>query len=221
VLDPALAEPLRALAQRERSTPFIVLLAVLKAVLHHRLGVDDLVVGTPFSLRGRPEAAGLVGFLLNLLVLRTDLGGDPTFAELLARVRDTALGAFSHREVPFERLAEELCPGGEPGSTPWVRVLFNMPTGGAGHPEAIRAGGIEVQPLLTGEVGSEFDLTFYAREQGSGIRLDLGYNAGLLAAGEAAALLAELAALAGEAVAAPEQRISELSGAVVPGRAGG
>src|SRR6185369_14178143 len=146
----------------------------------------DLVVGTPVALRGRPETASLVGVLLNLLPLRTGVAGDPRFLDLLDRVRDAALGAFAHRQAPFERMAEELVPGRDPGSTPWVRVFFNMPTGGTGHPEPIRAGGLEVQPLLTGEVGSEFDLTVYAREHEQGLRLDLGYKAELLAPGEAA-----------------------------------
>ena len=213
-LDPSFAQMLKTFAQTQRATLFMTILAGLLALLNRHTGEEDLVVGTPMALRGRPETADLVGVLLNLLPLRTDLAGDPPFSDLLERVRGTALGAFAHRHVPFERLAEELAPGRDPGSTPWVRVFFNMPTGGTGHPEPIRSGGLAVQPLLTGEVGSEFDLTFYAREYEQGIRLDLGYKAELLTPAEAGALLAELAILLREAGNHPERRLSELAPAV-------
>jgi Condensation domain len=207
---PPVVEALKALAQRERATLFVILLAGLKALLHRHTGATDVIVGTPLALRGRPEAAGIVGFLLNLLALRTDLSGDPSFAELLRRVRDTFLGAFTHREAPLEWLAQELLPDRDPGDAPWIRVMFNMPSGGAGHHEPLRAHGLEVEPLLTGEMGSEFPLTFYAREVGERIRLDLGYNSGVLAPGEPARLLAGYAALLGEAAAHPGRRLSDL-----------
>jgi hypothetical protein len=214
---PVVVEALKALAQRERVTLFVTLLAGLKALLHHYTAATDIIVGTPVVLRGRPEAAGIVGFLLNLLALRTDVGGDPTFAELLRRERDSFLGAFTHREAPLEWLAAELLPGRDPGNAPWIRVMFNMPSGGAGHQEPLVAHGAEVEPLLTGEMGSEFPLTFYAREVGERIRLDLGYNANVLAPGDPARLLERFAALLEEAAARPERRLSELAGPAVLG----
>lgn len=206
------ADALRTLAQRERVTPFITLLAGLKAVLHLHTGQEDLIVATPVALRDRPEAAGIAGLLLNLLPLRTGISGDPSFLDLLHRVRDTCLGAFAHREAPLEWLAEKLLPEGGAGATPWIRVLFNMPSGEAGHSDPLKAGGIEVQPLLTGEMGAELDLTFYAREMAAGIRLDLGFNANLLAPGESGRLLESFAALLAEVAAHPERRLSELAG---------
>jgi hypothetical protein len=211
-LGPELTRELKALAQRERVTLFITLLAGLAALLHHWTGETDLIIGTPVALRGRPEAAGILGFLLNLLPLRTDLSRDPTFLDLLHRVRDTFLGALAHREAPFEWLAGELLSGRPPGETPWIRVLFNMPSGDAGHTEPLRAGGVEMAPLLTGEMGSEFDWTFYARELAGGIRLDFGFNANLLAPEEPARLLEGFADLLGEAAADPGRRLSKLGG---------
>jgi hypothetical protein len=211
-VEPPVVEALKTLAQRQRVTLFVTLLAALKALLHGHTAATDVIVGTPVVLRGRPEAAGIVGDLLNLLALRTDVSGDPTFAELLRRERDAFLGAFTHREAPLEWLAEELLPGRDPGNAPWIRVLFNMPSGGAGHQEPLVAHGVEVEPLLTGEMGSEFPLTFYAREVGERIRLDVGYSAGVLAPGEPARLLERFAALLGEAAARPELRLSELAG---------
>ncbi len=213
LLGAELAAVLRALAQRERATLFVTLLAGLQALLHLHT-VEGAIIGIPTALRGRPEAAELVGFLLNLLALRPDLSGDPTFAELLSRTRDTFLGAFTHREAPIEWLARELFPGHDPGVLPWVTVMFNMPSGGAGHAEPLRAHGVELTPLLTGEVGSELDLTLYVREVPGGIRLDLGYNANVLAPGEPERLLAGYAVLLGEAAAHPERRLSELAGAL-------
>ena len=212
-LGPEVTRSLKALAQRERATLFITLLAGLDALLHHCTGQTDVVVGTPMALRGRPEAAGVVGFLLNLLPLRTDLAGDPTFLDLLHRVRDTFLDALAHREPPIEWLAEELLPARSEASLPWIRVLFNMPSNDAGHADPWQAGPLEVQPLLTGEMGSEFDWTFYARELAGCIRLDLGVNANLLAPGEPARLLESFAALLGEITLRPQRRLSELAGA--------
>ncbi|HEV2846884.1 MAG TPA: condensation domain-containing protein [Thermoanaerobaculia bacterium] len=214
-LDAELVQSLKALAQRERVTLFITLLAGFKAWLRHRTGQTDLIVGTPMALRARPEAAGISGFLLNVLPLRTDLAGDPTFLELLHRVRDTFLGALSHRAAPIEWLAEEFLHGHAPGALPWVNVLFNMPSGEAGHVEPLTAGDLEFLPLLTGEMGSEPDLTFYAREVAGGMRLDLGFNANLFAPAEAGSLLEGLAALLEEAASCPDRRLSELAGVVL------
>jgi condensation domain-containing protein len=212
-LGPDVTRGLKALAQRERVTLFITLLAGLDALLQHCTGQTDLTVGTPIALRGRPEAAGVAGFLLNLLPLRTDLAGDPTFLDLLHRARDTFLGALAHREPPIEWLAEELLPARPAESLPWIRVLFNMPSSDAGHADPVQAGPLAVEPLLTGEMGSEFDWTFYARELAGGIRLDLGVNANLLAPGEPARLLEGFAALLGEITLRPQRRLSELAGA--------
>jgi hypothetical protein len=210
-LEPELVESLKALAQRERATPFMMLLAGFKAVLFQWTGQADLTVGTPMALRARPEAAGISGFLLNILPLRTGLAGDLTFLQLLQRVRDTFLGALSHRVAPVEWLAEELLPGHDPGALPWINVLFNMPSGEAGHADPLVARGVEILPLLTGEMGFESDLTLYAREVAGGIRLDLGFNANLFAPGEARHLLEGFAALLGEAASCPDQRLSELA----------
>jgi hypothetical protein len=212
-LGPEVTRSLKIFAQRERVTLFITLLAGLDALLHHCTGQTDLVVGTPMALRGRPEAAGVVGFLLNLLPLRTDLAGDPTFLDLLQRARDTFLDALAHREPPIEWLAGELLPARSEESLPWIRVLFNMPSSEAGHADPLQAGPLEVRPLLTGEMGSEFDWTFYARELAGGIRLDLGVNAHLLAPGEPARLLEGFAAMLGEITLRPQRRLSELAGA--------
>lgn len=103
-IDTELARAVRGLARQEQATPFIALLTVYKVLLYRYSGQCDIVVGTPVANRGNVETEGLVGFFANTLTLRTDLSGTPTFREALRRVRETALSAYVHEELPFERL---------------------------------------------------------------------------------------------------------------------
>ncbi|HSF41157.1 MAG TPA: condensation domain-containing protein, partial [Thermoanaerobaculia bacterium] len=121
-----LARALAALGRREGVTPFMVLLAGFQALLSRITGQDDLLVGTPVAGRRRIEAEGLIGFFVNTLALRGDLSGSPTARQLLARVRETALAAYEHQDLPFERLVEELEPARDPSRTPVVQVVFAL-----------------------------------------------------------------------------------------------
>ncbi|HEX7240350.1 MAG TPA: amino acid adenylation domain-containing protein, partial [Longimicrobiaceae bacterium] len=109
-VEPALTEGVRALSRREGATTFMTLLAAFSTLLARYSGQTDVVVGTPIAGRGRGETEGLIGFFLNTLALRVDLGGDPAFRDLLGRVRETTLGAYAHQDVPFERIIEEVQP---------------------------------------------------------------------------------------------------------------
>jgi amino acid adenylation domain-containing protein len=126
-----LASGLRSLAAREGATLFMVMLAAFEALLARYCRQEDMVVGAPIAGRGRAEIEPLIGFFVNSLVLRTDLSGDPTFRELLARVRRTALDAYTHQDLPFEMLVEELQPEREASRNPLFQVtlqLLNQPT---------------------------------------------------------------------------------------------
>src|SRR5207253_2043600 len=116
-------EALARLARGEKGTLFMALLAVFGLVVRSWSGEDDLSIGTPVANRRRPEVEGLIGFFANTLVLRTGLGGDPTVRGLLARVRDTAHGAFAHQDLPFEKLVEELHPERDLARTPLFQVM--------------------------------------------------------------------------------------------------
>ncbi len=210
-LGPITTGEVRAFVQSERVTLFQVLLAALQAVLL-RLGAGGAAVATPFSLRGRSELADQVGLLLNLVVLRVPLDGQTTFREAVVRAREAALGAFAHAEVPFELLARTLAPEAGRWQTPWVRVMINLPSGGAGHAEPMTAAGVAFEPLATAELGTDFDLTLYARESAAGIRLDLGYGADLLSFEEGNALLRDLATVIYKGCASPDRPLGDAFG---------
>ena len=126
-----LTDGLRNLAQLAGTTLFMTLLAGFEALLHRYSGQEDIVTGTYIAGRNRVETEGVIGFFLNSLVLRLDAGGDPTFREMLARVRATTLEAYSHQDVPFEKLVEELQPERDLGRNPFFQVMFqllNVPT---------------------------------------------------------------------------------------------
>ena len=111
VVSRRIGDALVGLARREAMTLFMALLAAFEVLLSRYTGQEDLLVGTPVAGRSRPELEGLIGFFVNTLVLRGDLSGDPTVRELLGRVRETCLDAYTHQDLPFERLVEELQAG--------------------------------------------------------------------------------------------------------------
>ena len=105
---------------------FMTLLAAFQVLLQKYSGQDDIVVGAPIAKRDRPELETLIGFFINSLVLRTDLTGNPTFRELLRRVREVAFGAYEHQDVPFEKLVEELKPERNLSHSPLFQVVFAL-----------------------------------------------------------------------------------------------
>ncbi len=125
-LPPALAGALRRLARRGQATVFMTVLAAWHALLQRHSGQTDFAIGTPVANRTRPELEPLIGVFLNMLALRTDGGGDPSFAELLARVRHTALAAYDHADVPFERIVDEVNVERDRSRQPLVQTMLAL-----------------------------------------------------------------------------------------------
>ncbi|MFJ3170975.1 amino acid adenylation domain-containing protein [Streptomyces roseus] len=151
-LEAALGE----LARRHGVTRFTVLLAVVQIVLGRWSGQRDVAVGTPVAGRGQLELERLVGLLVNTVVLRADLAGEPTFTQFLDRVRESVLGAFDHQEVPFERLVEQLRPERDPSRNPLFQVMFDVQESAAGGP---RIEGLDVEHFVLPWGSAKFDLT--------------------------------------------------------------
>src|SRR5262245_41495686 len=207
VLPEDLSEGVRGLARREGYTSFMVLLAAFQAVLHRYSGQDDFCVGTPLAGRGRPELDGLVGDFVNTLVLRADLSGDPTFREVLERVRETALGAYAHPDVPFEQLVEVLKPPRDPGRSPLVQVLFALDL--EPDPRLELPGlAVEFSEIDTGT--AKFDLSLCLREGADRLSGYLEYNSDLFDAETARRLVGHWHTLLAAALADPDGRVSEL-----------
>jgi acyl carrier protein len=126
LLRPSLTEPLRTFSRDHGATLFMTLLAGFQALLHRHTGQTDISVGTPIANRNHGDVEKLIGFFINMLVLRTDLSGDPGFGDLVDRVRQTALGAYDHQSVPFAKLVEELRPERDLRHTPLFQVSFQV-----------------------------------------------------------------------------------------------
>jgi amino acid adenylation domain-containing protein len=187
------AQAVLALARRQGATLFMVLLAAMNVVFSRLAGQDDVVIGTPIAGRTRAETEGMIGLFLNSLALRTDLSGEPTFRELLRRVRETTLEAYAHQDLPFERILEELAPERSLSHSPLFQVMLNFANFAEGE---LSLPGLEVEAVGgAGEVASKFDLTLYAGEAPDGIGLHLVYNTALFDAPRIRGMLAQLTAV--------------------------
>ncbi|HEY6675577.1 MAG TPA: amino acid adenylation domain-containing protein, partial [Terrimicrobium sp.] len=206
-LPPGLTESLRRIAHSEGATLFMVLLGAFKVLLSRYSGESDIIVGSQIANRERSELEGLIGFFANTLALRTDLSGDPIFLELLARVRDTALGAYNSQEVSFKKLVEELKPEKQLNRNPFFDIDFNfrnlpLPT--------INVPDLSVGLLRIENGTSKFDLSIEIAEIGSGLDVAVEYSTELFDASTPARLLKNYQTLLQGIVANPKRRISQL-----------
>ena len=206
-LRPELTEELKQLAGRERATLFMVLLAAFKALLWRYTRQEDIIVGSPMAGRTRMETEGLIGFFVNAMPLRTRITGTPTFRELLAQVREVALGAYSNQDLPFEKLVAELHPDRELDHMPYMRVMFMFQNL---LPDAVHLPGLEVQFIGMGTDTAKFDLTLGVHETGEGLVVGTEYDADLFDGPTIARLLEHYEILLQGIVAQPTRRLSEL-----------
>ncbi|MGW2035835.1 amino acid adenylation domain-containing protein [Streptomyces sp. NPDC001811] len=203
------ADGARRLSQETGASLFMTLLAVFQLVLSRYSGQEDIAVGTPIAGRNRAEIENMIGFFVNTLVMRTDLSGDPTFTELLDRVKDTALGAYDHQDLPFERLVEELAPQRDLSRNPLFQTMFvlqNTPDS-----RSWELPGLTVRQLDVSAQDSKFDFTFYATEAADGA-LDgtVVYSTDLFDEATMVRLAGHFETLLAAACATPDARLSEL-----------
>jgi amino acid adenylation domain-containing protein len=199
----------RALARAEDATLFMVLLAAFDVVLAHHSGQDDVVVGTNVAGRTRAEAEGLIGFFLNMLVLRTDLSGDPTFRGLVARVRETALGAYAHQDLPFDRLVEALRVRRDPGRHPLFQIKVDFQ---AMEETQEPLPDLTLRPVPPAEAAAHSDLTVYFSESPDRISVVWEHNTDLFDTATILDLSADLELVLRRSVDAPDVQLSALRG---------
>jgi amino acid adenylation domain-containing protein len=207
-LEPELAGRLSALALETGTTLFMVLLAGFETLLGIYSGAEDLALGTPIAGRNRAELEGLIGFFVNSLVLRADLSGDPSFVDLLGQVREDTLSGYTHQDLPFEKLVEELQPERSRAHSPIFQVMFalqNVPMGGGSE-----LPGLTMRPLAGSETAAKYDLTLSLAEGDGGIGGSLEYNVDLFDAPTMVRLLDHLRALLEGVAADPGARLSAL-----------
>jgi alpha-ketoglutarate-dependent taurine dioxygenase len=198
---------LRALGSREGCTLFVALLAAFNVLLHRISGQVDLVVGADVANRNRSEVEGLIGFFVNQLVLRTELGGDPSFRSLLERTREVVLGAEEHQDLPFDKLVEALRPERQNNRAPLfqVKVVFNdRPT------PPLQLPGLEMS-LIEIETGmTQLDLILFLVDAPEGVRVCFEYSTDLFDGTTIARMAENYAALIASVTAAPDAAISTL-----------
>ena len=203
-LSPELSEGLKRLSQSEGVTLFMTLLAAFQTLLYRYTGQEDLVVGSPIANRNRAEIEGLIGFFANTLVLRTDLSGNPTFQELLRRVRSTCLEAYAHQDLPFEKLVEELQPERNLNRTPLFQVMLNLLNL---SDDSLELAGLGVEQIRRTEVVPKFDMELYVAPQEEGMRLNLVFSTDLFETARMDEMLEQFKHLVEQIVKAPRQSI--------------
>ncbi|MCY1022281.1 condensation domain-containing protein [Pyxidicoccus sp. MSG2] len=204
---PESTEALAALGRAEGATPFMTLLSAFLAVLHARTGRTDLVVGTDIANRHHPRTQGLIGLFVNQLVLRVGMSGNPTFRQLLARVKEVALGAYAHSELPFDTLVEALRPPRDARYNPLFQVMFVLEN--APLPE-LALPGLTSRQLPVDDGGSPFDLSVILSESSGRLGGSLRYSTALFDAAAISRLAGDFEALLTAATGRPDATLEEL-----------
>ncbi|MBD1806833.1 amino acid adenylation domain-containing protein [Microcoleus sp. FACHB-SPT15] len=205
-LPKSLADAIQVLSRQEGVTPFMVLLAAFQTLLYRYTGQDDISVGSPIANRNRRELSSLIGFFVNTLVLRTDLGGNPSFRELLSRVRQIALGAYAHQDLPFDQLVEALRPVRDASYTPLFQVSFALREA----PQLEEVPGLALSLLNVETFTAQFDLSLFVDITEQGLIASFEYNTDLFEAATITRMLGHFQNLLLGIVSNPDQRLSDL-----------
>ncbi|MEG4117287.1 amino acid adenylation domain-containing protein [Microcoleus sp. N9_B4] len=207
-LSPALSEALKLFSQQESATLFITLLAAFQTLLYRYTGQVDIAVGTPIANRNLSEIEALIGFFVNSLVLRADLSGNPTFRELLHRVKNVAMAAYAHQDLPFEKLVEELHPDRELSRNPLFQVSFSLQNTPVA---ALELPGIVGEAIDFDAGTAKLDLECHLWENAGSIQGQFVYSTDLFDSGTIARMAGHFQTLLEAIVANPKQHLSDLA----------
>jgi len=206
-LSEKLSESLSEFSRREGVTLFMTTLAAFQTLLFRYTGQEDIVVGTPIAGRNRVEIENLIGFFVNTLALRTNVSDNPTFRQLLGRVREIALGAYAHQDLPFEKLVEELNPERNASHSPIFQVMFGMQNAPRETPSL---SGLTITRVTLPSMTAKFDLTLFLSESAGALNCWLEYNTDLFDESTIARMLSHFERLLQGIVDDPEKRLSQL-----------
>ncbi len=202
-----LSEGLKNLSLQEGVSLFMTLSAAFQVLLHRYTGCEDIVVGSPVAGRNHAEIENLIGFFVNTVALRTDFAGDPTFKELLRRVREVALGAFEHQDLPFEKLVEALNPERQESHHPLIQVMFALQRTRA---PSVAASRWTIMPERAATGYAKFDLTLFINVNREGIVATVEYSSDLFDRTTMERMLGHFQTLLEGIVSSPERRVSAL-----------
>jgi amino acid adenylation domain-containing protein len=204
----SLLDGLKELSRREGVTMFMTIMAAYNILLYRYTRQEDILVSAPIGNRIRPETENIVGYLLNLLILRTNLSGDPTFRELLKQEQEECIGAFAHQELPFGKLVQELKPKQDPSRNPIAQVAFLY----LDFPEttSMEFLGLTARHIDIDNGASRFDITLSMTETSEGFTVSIEYITDLFSRERMERMAQHLETLLGAIIANPDARISQL-----------
>ncbi len=205
--DAALTKKLWALSRGENATLYITVLAAFQILLSRYSGQEDIAVGSPIAGRSMPELEGLIGFFANTLVLRGDLSGNPSFREFLHRMRNVALDAYTHQDLPFEKLVEDLRPRRDLNISPLFQVMFVLQNDPR---EDLKLKGVAASSVSINSETAKFDLLLSLRENEFGLVGTLEYDTDLFDSTTIERMLGQFQTLLNGIVANPDQRLQRL-----------
>lgn len=206
-LSPDLTAALKALSQQEGTTLFMTLLAAFKTLLYHYTGQEDILIGSPIANRNWAQTAGLIGFFVNTLVLRSQLSDHLSFRELLAEVRKTALAAYEHQDLPFEKLVAELQSQRDLSRNPLITVMFALQNISL---PVLEFAGLTLNPISVNSGVAKFDLTMILSETSPGLSGVVEYNSDLFDATTIARMVKHWQTLLAGIVAHPSESLLAL-----------
>src|SRR5262249_44778248 len=208
VLSDTLSAGIKSLSHRHGVTLFMVLLAAFQTLLARYTGQTEIVIGSPIAGRNRGEIESLIGFFLNMLALRIDLSGNPTFRELLSRTREVCLDALAHQDLPFEKLVEELHIKRDLSRHPIFQVTFGF----RNTPKfSIELAGLQAKEVEVDSGIARYDMNLFMEEERNGLRGYVNYNTDLFDVDTIQRFIGHFKNLLESVVREPEQRLSELS----------